>query len=152
MQKAVEHDYVQPLGLEETKNGITIRVEHVIVDQKQVNIFYNIDAEDYAYLTIRSDIWKADADEGVEAGIVYGDTRVTLGAMRHITVDMADGTVPSQMRLIEKVYAVEKSPDADEPTHDQWDAAYEDEPIAEFDILMTFDPHFTDTVNMIQRS
>ena len=144
LQKAVEHDYVQPLGLEDTKNGITVRVEHVIVDQKQVNIFYTINAEEYEYLTIRSDIWKADADEGVEAGIVYGDTRVTLGAMRHITVDMADGTVPSQMRLIEKVYAAEKSPDADEPTHEQWDAAYEREPIAEFDILMTFDPYFTE--------
>lgn len=149
LQRAVEHDYVQPMGLEETQNGVTVRVEHVIVDQKQVNIFYTIQSEEYAFLETRTDIWKADADEGVEAGITFGDTRVTLGAMRHITVDMADGTVPSQMRLMEKVYAVEKTPTAEEPTQEQWDAAFGKAPVASFDILMTFDPYFTAQGRMI---
>lgn len=144
LQKAVENDYVQPIGLEETKNSITVRVEHVIVDQKQVNIFYTVASERYDFLTVSADVWKADADEGVEAGIVFGDTRVTHGAMRHITVDMADGVVPSQMRLLVDVYAAEKNADAEEPTHEQWTQAEQTEPVAAFAFLLTFDPTFTE--------
>lgn len=144
LQKAVENEYVQPLGLEETKNGVTVRVEHVIVDQKQVNIFYSVASDTYEFLTVRADVWKADVDEGVEAGIVFGDTRVSMGELRHIMVDMASGIVPSQMRLMIDAYTAEKFPDAEEPTHEQWDQAEQTTPVASFEMMMSFDPYFTE--------
>ena len=143
LQRAVAHDYVQPMGIEDTQNGITVRVEHVIVDQKQVNIFYTIHAEEEMFLLAECDVWKADKDEGVEAGIVYGNTRVTLGELRHIHVDMGDQMVPSQMRLLLDLHTVEKSAGEDEPTAEQWEAAAQTDPAASFDLLMAFDPYYT---------
>ena len=144
LRKAVEHDYVQPLGLEETQNGVTVRVEHVIVDQKQVNIFYTVASEKHPFLAAHADLLEADADEGVKAGIVFGDYRVTMGEMRHIVADFADGTVPSQMRLLVDVMAVEMTADGEEPTNEAWNASRKQEPTASFTFLMTFDPHFTE--------
>ena len=46
LSAAVEHDYVQPVGQSQTKNGITATVESIIVDQKQVNIFFTLDYVD----------------------------------------------------------------------------------------------------------
>jgi len=41
---AVEHEFVQPIGLTQTINGVTMRVEHVIVDQRRLHIFYTLDS------------------------------------------------------------------------------------------------------------
>jgi hypothetical protein len=39
LSAAVEHEYVPPILQKQTENGITMRVEYVIVDQKQLNIY-----------------------------------------------------------------------------------------------------------------
>ena len=73
LQKAVEHDYVQPMGLEETQSGITVRVEHVIVDQKQVNVFYTVSSDRYNYLVARPDLLDAESGEPAKVASVYGN-------------------------------------------------------------------------------
>ena len=78
LQKAVEHDYVQPLGLEETQNGITVRVEHVIVDQKQVNIFYTVTSDQHSYLVARPDLLEAESGEHAKAASVYAVSVASL--------------------------------------------------------------------------
>ncbi len=142
LKKAVENDYVQVMGLKESENGVTVRVEHVIVDQKQVNIFYSIDSDSHAYLVARPDLLEADTGEDIRAGIVWGDDRVTLGEMRHIMADFADGTVPSQLDLTLDV--MNASEDGGEPTNAQWDAAREKEPLADFTFRLEFDPQYTE--------
>ena len=57
---AVDNEYVQPINLKESKNGITVSVDYLIVDQKQVNIFFRVDAENYSHLAIDPKITKAD--------------------------------------------------------------------------------------------
>ncbi|MEG0756697.1 MAG: DUF4179 domain-containing protein, partial [Oscillospiraceae bacterium] len=42
LKTAVANDYVQYIGQSQTVNGITLQVEYVIVDQKQVNIFFSL--------------------------------------------------------------------------------------------------------------
>ena len=42
LSAALQHDYGQMIGQEQTENGITARVEYLIVDQKQVNVFYSV--------------------------------------------------------------------------------------------------------------
>ncbi|MBQ1208679.1 MAG: DUF4179 domain-containing protein, partial [Lachnospiraceae bacterium] len=150
LQKAVEHDYVQPMGLEETQNGITVRVEHVIVDQKQVNVFYTVSSDRYNYLVARPDLLDAESGEPAKVASVYGNERVSMGEMRHILADFGDTDVLSQMRLCVDVMEVPVTPGHEEPTNQQWDAAGSREPIASFDFLMTFDPTFTATGKVIE--
>ena len=47
LSAAVENEYVQPMGQSQTVNGITATVEYVIVDQKQLNIFFTLNAGGY---------------------------------------------------------------------------------------------------------
>ena len=47
LSAAVENAYVQPIGQSQTVNGITATVEYVIVDQKQLNIFYTLHSDAY---------------------------------------------------------------------------------------------------------
>ena len=47
LQMAVEHDYVQRMGLTQTINDITMSIEHVMVDQRQLHIFYTLDSPIY---------------------------------------------------------------------------------------------------------
>ena len=149
LQKAVEHDYVQPLGLEETQNGITVRVEHVIVDQKQVNIFYTVTSQQCDYLVARPDLLEPESGEPAKVVSVYGNERVAMGEMRHILADYGEADVPSQLRLCVDVMGVSISPGEEEPSNQQWDAAGSGEAIASFDFLMTFDPTFTETGKVV---
>ena len=42
LSAAVENQYVQPIEQSQTVNGITATIQYVIVDQKQVNIFFTL--------------------------------------------------------------------------------------------------------------
>ena len=52
LSAAVENDYAQPLRLSQSQNGITARVEYLIVDRKQVDVFFSIRSDDYAHLDL----------------------------------------------------------------------------------------------------
>ena len=52
LSAAVEHDYVQPMNLSQCQNGITAKVEYLIVDRKQVDVFFSIQSDDYAHLDL----------------------------------------------------------------------------------------------------
>ena len=43
LSRAVANDYVQSIGLSETKNGIRADIDYVIVERKQLNIFYRLE-------------------------------------------------------------------------------------------------------------
>lgn len=47
LTKAVEKEYVQPVGLTETKNGITAEISYIIADESQVNVFYKVTSDTY---------------------------------------------------------------------------------------------------------
>lgn len=50
LKAAVENDFIQYIGQSQTDNGVTMTVEYVIVDEKQVNIFFTLGSEVYTYL------------------------------------------------------------------------------------------------------
>ncbi|MBQ9765615.1 MAG: DUF4179 domain-containing protein [Lachnospiraceae bacterium] len=52
LSKAVEKEYVQPVELVETKDGITAEIEYLIADEMQVNVFYRVTSEDYTDLRV----------------------------------------------------------------------------------------------------
>ena len=52
LSAAVENDYVQPMELSQFQNGITARVEYLIVDRKQVDVFFSIASDEYQHLDL----------------------------------------------------------------------------------------------------
>ena len=47
LSEAVENDYLQHIGQEQTIGDITLRIEYVIVDQKQLHVFFTLQSEHY---------------------------------------------------------------------------------------------------------
>ena len=66
LSTAVDNEYVQTIGLEQIENGITMRVEYVIVDQKQLNIFYTLQSQDYLNMDATPTIFNSEG-EGFES-------------------------------------------------------------------------------------
>lgn len=147
LSAAVENEYVQPIGLSRTENGITATVQHVIVDQKQVNIFFTLEGEGYESLS-------AEMPEFFpvqKCGILGSDFRRAPGTLLRFSLDYVDGDVPDGFTM---TFAVTGERAVGEETPAAPDRAYEDELLspapegeaeilAEFTFDLTFDPQFT---------
>ena len=152
LSAAVEHDYVQPVDQSQSAHGVTAAVEYLIVDRKQVSIFYTLDTD--------RDIAHLDADYDIRLpGDLHGYTSTTgsygleNGALRRIDVNFVDIDVPETLELALQVY---DSTDRWEPGAEPAEAAgdYGDEMLsqrqeperaylAEFTFHLAFDPQFT---------
>ena len=77
LSAAVENDYVQPIGQSQTVNGVTATVEYVIVDRKQLNIFYTLD-----YAPDLGPMWADCRRPDGEAGGAGGDQAGLCGPGR----------------------------------------------------------------------
>ena len=122
LRLAVENEYVQPLGLSQTENGITARVEYLIVDQKNVNIFFRFFAKD---------------GRPLRAGY-SADTPGCVSVMENLDL-MEDGT----LRRI-GIMATDELPDTLALTLRAYDGEYgSDDLAAEFHFTIEYDPSFT---------
>ena len=130
LSQAVQHDYAQQIALEKTQEAVTARVEYVIVDQKQVNIFYRVTGgTDQAVWSSASVQDAQQLPKTIVGGTTHGDS----GALERVTVDYMDADVPDQIRLTIDVYArenPEKAPQAAQR-------------ITQFEFDLAFDPAFT---------
>ena len=125
LRLAVENEYVQPLGLSQTENGITARVEYLIVDQKNVNVFFRFYASD---------------GRSLRAGY-RADTPGCVSVMENLDL-LEDGT----LRRI-GIMATDELPDTLELTLFAYDGeygSYEDADLAaELHFSIEYDPSFT---------
>ncbi len=83
---------------------MTARVEYVIVDQKQVNIFYRVTGG------TEQAVWSSASVQDAQQlpkTIVGGTAHGNSGALERVTVDYMDADVPDQIRLTIDVYARE---------------------------------------------
>ena len=103
LSAAVENEYVQPMGLEQTADGVTARIEYVIVDQKQLNIFYTMSSNSYEHLTADPDISSADGSELEGFSVVFNDPGETNEKLHKITVDFPEGTMPDALKVTLRV-------------------------------------------------
>lgn len=151
---AVANEYVQPIELEQENNGITARVEYLIVDQKQVNVFFTLEGAGY-------DRFAADAefaleDDGRIGACTYGTNEYskTAGELRSASLECIDGDIPDKLLMKLRVYkttgdvveAVEAAPDKETGSG----AEAELTPIAQFEFLLEFDPQFTQTGEIVE--
>jgi len=157
LSAAVENEYVQPMSLEQTANGITAKIEYVIVDQKQLNIFYTLDSEIYSAMDATPDVMGAD-DSYLSACSVYsGGSIVKNGDLRKITVDFPTGTMPDTVKLRLKILdngtAAKEATAPPSDTNMLTECEYE-EPvfIAELNFTLSLDPYFTEKGEKIDLS
>lgn len=144
LSAAVENDYVQPIGQSQTAGGVTATVEYVIVDRKQLNLFYTLDYDRALEDRVRVDYSCGDMEGWSGSTGSYGKQS---GDLRQISLTFVDRDVPETLDLTLKVRVL---PEQGEPLEaDVWEDPFysPEEPeaaeLAEFAFHLEFDPYFT---------
>lgn len=145
---AVENSYVQTMDLSQTDNNIIAEVAYLIVDQKQVNVFYRLDSDNYQSLEADPEVLNYD---GVRpASCSYHSTGFGLdnGELRCLSIDFVDNNVPDCLRIKLDVYTngiIHEQIAPDRAIDDIYSDDLYEEPdyLAHFDFLLEFDPKFT---------
>jgi len=148
LRDALEHEFIQPIGLEQTIGDITMRVEYVIVDQRQLNIFYTLNSPVYSYLNSWRSSIRCDV-EGTHLPVTIFTASHTLETsnIRQMTVNYASEQMPSRMVFELEVVPIDMAemtmpvPAPASPIT-EWERT-EPENITSFTFTLEFDPDFT---------
>ena len=147
---AVENEYVQPMDLSQTDNDITAEVAYLIVDQKQVNVFYRLDSDKYESLDADPEVLNSDGVRPASCGYSSTGFGAENGELRCLSIDFVDDNVPDSLRIKLDVYTNDIRHEQVAPDR-AVDDIYSDDPyeepdyLAHFDFLLEFDPKFTAT-------
>ena len=146
LSAAVENEYVQPIGKSQTVNGITATIEYVIVDQKQLNIFFTLNADGYDNLNAGMPRYEPEQ----VCSTIGSSWNQPPGTLLNFTLDYGEGNVPDGFTITFRVTTwVEPDWPAEAPIKSYEDEmlepAEEEEPdyLAEFTFELAFDPQFT---------
>lgn len=128
LERAVENNYVQPVGIVRTENGVTLSVEYLIVDQKQVHVFYSLTDEAGRTLSLVPwDVTAAGAEVPCVIATSYGAS-VEPGDLLHFTLDFTEADVPGELTVYCRA---------------EENLGYgEARTVAEFTVDLAFDPDF----------
>lgn len=146
LSAAVENQYVQAIEQEQTQNDITARVEYVIVDPKQLNIFYSLDSKIYTAMEAEPEISNIDGSELAGCGISWGKPGIENGELNYMTIDFTDGDMPKGLYLELKVYnqgSTTKEAAIEEDMFLEEDIYETPEYISEFTFKLEFNPYYT---------
>ena len=149
LSAAVENQYVQPIGQSQTVNGITATIEYVIVDQKQLNIFFTLNAPGYDNLNAEMPRYEPEQ----VCSTIGSSWDQPPGTLLHYTLDYGDHNVPDSFTMTFGVTTYVE-PDWSEGPTEAPVRSYEDEMLepveaeepdylAEFTFALAFDPQFT---------
>ena len=130
LSDAVENEYVQSLNLAKTEKEITAEIAYLIVDQKQVNIFYRLDSDEHDQLLATPVV--RDPQTRQRLSVIVSQTGMTAEKedLHCLTVDFVEDSVPDSMIVELLVYTPDMIPDSD---------GY----LVALDFLLEFDPNFT---------
>ena len=148
LSAAVENEYVQPIGKSQTVNGITATIEYVIVDQKQLNIFFTLNADGYDNLNAEMPRYEPEQ----VCSTIGSSWDQPPGTLLNYTLDYGEGNVPDGFTITFGVTTwVEPdgsaAPEAPATSYEDemLEPVEEEEPdyLAEFTFDLEFDPEFT---------
>ena len=146
LSAAVENEYVQPIGQSQTENGITATIEYVIVDQKQLHIFFTLDSDDYDNLNAEMPRYETEQ----VCSTIGSSWNQPPGTLLDFTLDYGDHNVPDSLTMTFGVTTyVEPDWSAEAPVKsykdEMLDPVEDEEPdyLAEFTFDLEFDPEFT---------
>ncbi len=154
---AVMNDFVQSVEQYSSLNEIDASVEHLIVDQKQVTVFFRVNSDKYSDLHITPDFKSTDPGKPL-SGFAYqlNDLNVPNGQLQSVTADFLNGDVPSSLILELKVWDQPWQEEATLPAAENFNISdaenndAEPEYIAVFDFTLKFDPYYTAAARHIQ--
>lgn len=135
LQKAVEHEYVQTVDQTQTSNDITATVEYLIVDRKQLHVFFRMESRQG--MKLKNDIY-------VESQNLYGLFESwSMKELEHdlmlFSLDFKSGDIPSKVDLTLMIYE-DPGTEADYFWQEQ---ETEHKYLASLTFPLTFDPQFT---------
>lgn len=145
LSDAVDNEYVQPMELKQSSNGFTAEIVYLIVDQKQVNVFYRLDSQEYPTLIAEPDVFNSEGGY-LRCGLLNNTFELENGKLGSFTIDFLEEDVPASLICTLQVRpsamtAEETAPnDSQFPDMDDWK---EPEYLVEFEFLLEFDPLFT---------
>ena len=150
---AVENEFVQSMELSQTDQEVTARIEYLIVDQKQVNVFYRLDSDSYEALEADPEVLNSDGVRPASCSYHSTGFGAENGELRCLSIDFVDGNVPDSLRIKLDVYtnAIHDEHVAPDRAVDDiyFESVYEEpDYLAHFDFLLEFDPQFTAAVKM----
>lgn len=141
LSAAVENEYVQPIGETRSKDGITVTVEYVIVDRKQLNIFYTAQFSEEQTLYVNYDYEMDDLHSWAGSS---GSAQLTPGELRQIKLEFVESDVPASLGVrfgfYDEAARREAEPDdsaSEMPEHREPDF------LAEIPFQLEFDPYYT---------
>ncbi|WP_297720696.1 DUF4179 domain-containing protein [Intestinimonas sp.] len=147
LKAAVENDFVQVVDQEQTQNGVTFRLDYLILDAMQINFFYTVSGGDYESYHVYPNITGPDGEKLEGYSIISSEA--SPGELGDFNVNYAeDLQVPEALRLTCKVTAQRAEADgrAEAPTSSIWDAPepkQEPEVVATFTFDLELDERFT---------
>ncbi len=122
---AVENEYVQEMNLEQKDGDISAKVEYLIVDQKQVNVFYRLYSKSGVQLNAEPKVLSADRTPPPSCSYSSDGWNVENGELRSVTIDFVEENVPEELLLKLEIYNENG------------------QSITTLDFLLQFDPLFT---------
>lgn len=151
LSDAVDNEYVQPLYLSQENNGVTASVEYLIVDQKQVNIFFRLNSDVYPKMGVTPTVLSADGEHPESCSYGLNEWDVPNGELQSITIDYVDGDVPGSLLLQLDIQDMERpiAEDTIAAPENVSNTMFDDfgseniKYVAHFDFLLEFDPEFT---------
>ena len=144
VQEMVDNAYLQPVEQERSSGGITARVEYLIVDQKQVNLYYRLFSDTYDSLSATPELRDRQGEQ-VSAVVSSCGGYDGNEDLREITVDFMEADVPESLSLTLNIYD-NGSDSVPVPMEDPEDLFEPEkpEPLVCLTFPLTFDPRFTE--------
>lgn len=140
---AVENEYVQTMDLSQTENDITAEVAYLIVDPKQVNVFYRLSSDKYDQLAADPKVLNSDGVRPASCSYHSTGFDAENGALRTLCIDFADDNVPSSLIVRLDVYSNGVIHEHIAPDNSIGDVHEEPDYLANFEFFLEFDPLFT---------
>lgn len=160
LSAAVENDYVQPLRLSQSQNGITARVEYLIVDRKQVDVFFSVQSDDHAHLDLDHPTLTVPGEQEGYASS-FSSYGIENGDPMELRIDFMDRDVPDHLTMTFGVYDEKDQYDeSGAPIPEQAFGGYGDELLSDsqkekheilatFTFELRFDPTYTEQGTVI---
>ncbi len=137
---AVDNEYVQPIHLEQTDGDVTATVEYLIVDRKQVNVFYRLKSERYLELEAWPDISRIDGSLIANSGGA-NDLGAPNDTLQSATFEF-DEDIPGELRfrldVLERGTTGIRTQETDTFPY-----------VAHFEFILKFDPTYMETGNIV---
>ncbi len=96
---AVENEHVQKLDIVQESGDVTVKLEYMIVDQKQVNVFYRLYSKSGVELNAVPDVWGVNGELPPSCGFSFSGWGIANGDLRNVKIEYTNVDVPEQFLL-----------------------------------------------------